>query len=382
MIYRKLGKDKIKVSQLGFGCMRLPIVNNDTKNINIEETRELLKYAINNGVNYIDTAYPYHGGKSEEIVGKILNEEKLREKVYLTSKLSLWMIDDKNKQEEFLNNQLTRTKQNYFDFYLVHALNKKSWNTAKQYDTLKFLDEAKKKGKIKYTGFSFHDESLELFKEIVDSYNWDLVQIQYNYLDTNYQAGKQGLEYCESKGIDCVIMEPLKGGQLAKELPIEAQTIFKQNDSNNSFASWALRWLFNQKNVKVVLSGMGELYEVVDNIKSASKYNEKGLTNIEKTLIKQTVAIINNKKRIPCTSCQYCMPCPQGVLIPNNFEYYNKYYDINSEKNKKDLINMYNETFIIEEKAKSCIKCGLCEKHCPQNLKIRDLLDEVKSIFK
>lgn len=381
MLYRELGKNKIKVSQLGFGCMRFPTLNNDSNNIDIEKTRKLLTYAINNGVNYIDTAYPYHGGKSEEVVGSILNEEKLRDKVFLTSKLSLWMIESKDKQEEFLNNQLKRMNQEYFDFYLIHAIDKKTWETVKKYDTLAFIEKAKKEGKIKHVGFSYHDESIDLFKEVVDSYDWDLVQIQYNYLDEFFQAGREGLDYCESRGIDCVIMEPLKGGQLANNLPKEVENVYKKANKDDSYASWSLRWLYNHKNVKVILSGMGKLEEVVDNIKSASKYKANELSDNEIKVINEVVNIINKKKRIDCTNCKYCMPCPQGVLIPNNFEYYNKYFYLDSQKNRDSIKFMYNKGFNNKEKASACIKCGLCETHCPQHLPIRDLLDKVKNIF-
>lgn len=381
MKYRELGKDKLKVSQLGYGCMRLPTIDGKEENIDVEKTRKLLRYAVDNGINYIDTAYPYHGGNSEGVVGKIINEENLRDKIYLATKLSLWMVKSKDKQEDFLNDQLKRMNQDYFDYYLVHALNKEAWNTVKEYDTLSFIDKSKKEGKIKHLGFSFHDESIELFKEIVDSYDWDFVQIQYNYLDEFFQAGKEGLNYCESKGIDCIIMEPLKGGQLVRDLPQEVKDMFGKADNEASFASWALRWLYNQPNVKVILSGMGKLEEVVDNIKSASKYEVNGLSDIEITTLNKAVSFIRGKERINCTNCKYCMPCPQGVLIPNNFEYYNKYFHLDTEKNRKEIKSMYHMGFNNEEMASACVKCGICETHCPQHLQIRDLLEKVKNIL-
>lgn len=381
MIYRELGKDKVKVSQLGFGCMRFPTIDGDTKNIDIAATTDLLRYAINNGVNYIDTAYPYHDGMSEVVVGDILNKENLRHKVNLVSKLSLWMIKSKDDLEKFLDDQLERSHQTYFDFYLVHALNKDYWKKVKDFDVLTFLDKAKKEGKIKYVGFSFHDESLDLFKEIVDGYNWDLAQIQYNYLDKYYQAGIEGLEYCESKGIGCVIMEPLKGGHLANNLPPEAEEVFKKANKNDSFASWSFKWLLNQNNVKVILSGMNDLNQVIDNIDTTSKYSVNSLSEEEKATIDNVLEIINKTKRIDCTNCKYCMPCPQGVLIPNNFAYYNKYYNFDCEKNRKSIKGMYNSIFIDSEKASACVECGLCETHCPQHLKIRKLLKDVTTLF-
>lgn len=377
MKYRELGKDKIKVSQIGFGCMRFPLNSEDTKDINIEETTKLLKYAISNGVNYIDTAYPYHGGMSEVVVGNILNTENLRDKVYLTSKLSLWMVESADKLDEFLNAQLKRSNQSHFDFYILHALNKENWKKAQNYKALEFLDKAKKEGKIKYTGFSFHDESISLFKEIVDSYDWDMVQIQYNYLDEYYQAGKEGLDYCESKGIGCVIMEPLKGGQLARELPPKAEEVYKEADKDASYASWSLKWLLNQKNVKVILSGMGALEEVKDNISSASSFDVGSLSDADTATISNVLSIIYKSKRIGCTNCKYCLPCPQGVLIPDNFKYYNKYYNLDSVKNKNKIKSEYKSVFTAKEKANACVECGLCETHCPQHLKIRDLLKEV-----
>ena len=377
MKYRELGKDKVKVSQLGFGCMRFPIIGKDTKNIDKEATREMLKYAVDNGVNYIDTAFPYHGGMSEEVVGEILNSENLRDKVFLTSKLSLWMVESPNKMDAFLDDQLKRTKQNYFDFYLIHALDKGGWQKVKDYKALDFLDKAKKEGKIKYTGFSFHDESVDVFKEIVDSYDWDLVQIQYNYLDENYQAGREGLEYCASKGIDCVIMEPLKGGNLANKLPSAAEKEFKKADNNSSYASWSFKWLLNQANVKVILSGMGALSEVKDNIDSASKFDVNELTKEDSTIINNVVNLINNTKRIDCTNCKYCLPCPQGVLIPKTFELFNKYHYYDSLIDKQGIKDKYKSSLTADESASACVECGKCETLCPQHLKIMDLLKQV-----
>lgn len=377
MKYRELGKDKVKVSQLGFGCMRFPIIGDDTKNIDVEATTEMLKYAVKNGVNYVDTAFPYHGEMSEIVVGEILNKENLRDKVHLVSKLSIWLIDDSDKMEEFLDNQLKRSQQSYFDFYLIHALNKENWDKAKSFNVLQFLDKAKKSGKIKYTGFSFHDESLDVFKDIVDSYDWDMVQIQYNYLDEYYQAGREGLEYCESKGIGCVIMEPLKGGSLVRNLPSKAIETFKESNSEASIASWAIKWLLNQKNVKVVLSGMSALEEVRDNIKSASEFTTDCLGKEEEKAIKSVVKIINNTKRIECTNCEYCQPCPHGVLIPKNFNYYNDFLSSPLRDHRDSVRENYRLHITGEERSDACVDCGICETNCPQNLKIRDLLKEV-----
>ena len=271
MLYRKMPRIKENLSILGFGCMRFPILDGDVTKIDEEKSEEMLKYAIDNGVNYIDTAYPYHGatvlgGASEPFVGRVL-ASGYRDKVMLATKLPCWFIEKREDMDFFLNKQLKRLQTDHIDFYLVHALNSQYWSSMVPMGIKDFLDSARVDGRIRYAGFSFHDDSLDLFKEIVDAYNWDFCQIQYNYLDENYQAGKEGLEYAVEKGLGIVIMEPLKGGSLAVNMPDDAKKVFKSANPDRKPVDWALSWLWNQKDVHVVLSGMNALEQVVENIK-------------------------------------------------------------------------------------------------------------------
>ncbi len=242
---------KEELSILGFGCMRFPILDGDVTKIDEEKSEQMLKYAIDNGVNYIDTAYPYHGatvlgGASEPFVGRVL-ASGYRDKVMLATKLPCWFIEKREDMDIFLNKQLKRLQTDHIDFYLVHALNSKYWSSMVPMGIADFLDSARGDGRIRYAGFSFHDDSVDLFKEIVDAYNWDFCQIQYNYLDENYQAGKEGLEYAVEKGLGIVIMEPLKGGSLAVNMPDDAKKVFKSANPDRKPVDWALSWLWNQQ---------------------------------------------------------------------------------------------------------------------------------------
>lgn len=378
MLYREFGKTNEKVSILGFGCMRLPLIpGGDPSQIDEEKAMGLVRYAIDNGVNYIDTAYPYHGngmtrggGASEPFVGRAL-KDGYREKVKLATKLPSWLIQSRSDMDKYLNEQLERLDTDHIDFYLVHALNKTDWERLKANGIDEFLDSAIKDGRIKYAGFSFHDK-LEVFKEIVDYYNWSFCQIQYNYLDEEFQAGTEGLEYAAERGLGVTIMEPIRGGKLVN-IPDEAKKAFDKADVKRSPAEWALKWVWNHPEVKVVLSGMNTLEQLVENIKAAGETPENSLTEKELAIVDEVKTIIKGKMKVNCTACGYCMPCPAGVNIPRCFSAYNTYNMFPGDKSYENLPE--------KEKATSCVKCGKCEQHCPQSLPIREHLQTIKEVF-
>ena len=376
MLYRKLGKTGEEVSILGFGCMRFQILDKDYGKINEEEAIKQLRYAIDNGVNYIDTAYPYHNGNSEIVVGKALLDS-YREKVKLATKLPTWAITCREDMDKYLNEQLEKLQTNYIDFYLIHSLNTARWENALKHGLFDFIEKSLADGRIKHIGFSFHDE-LPVFKEIIDAYDWEFCQIQYNFMDENYQAGTEGLEYAAQKGIGIVIMEPLRGGSLAKNIPDDIQQMWDSAKVKRSAAGWALRFLWNRPDIGVVLSGMNEMSQIEENIKEASVAYPNSLSQEEVDLIDKVKNIYISRTAINCTKCRYCMPCPFGVNIPGVFNFYN---NASMFQDKKFAKGQYY-TFVQEgSRAKDCKKCGKCEKVCPQNLPIREYMDKVMEEF-
>ena len=379
MLYRKLGKTDEMVSILGFGCMRLPLLpGGDPTKIDEILAIELVHHAIDEGINYIDTAYPYHGtgmasaGQSEPFVAKAL-KNGYREKVKLATKLPSWLIKTRADMDKYLNEQLARLETDTIDFYLVHAINKEFWSSLKEAGIAEFLDQAIKDGRIKYAGFSFHDK-LDLFKEVVDYYDWSFCQIQYNYLDEKFQAGTEGLDYAAQKGLGIVIMEPLRGGKLAANLPEDVQNAFNQAEIKRTPADWALRWVWNHPKVSVVLSGMNAMDQVTENLNSANKAEPGSLTANDKGIIDQVKAIFKEKIKVDCTACGYCMPCPEGVNIPTCFSMYNNHHMFGKEE-------AYHIWLAPQQQASNCLECGLCETHCPQGISIREELKNVKAVF-
>ncbi len=384
MQYRKFGKLDFEVSALGFGAMRLPtegsLDSGDRLSNNILEAEaiKMIRYAIDQGVNYVDTAYGYHKGSSEILVGKAL-QDGYRDKVKLATKSPVWLIKKPGDFERLLEEQLNKLKTNHIDFYLLHALSRDRWrNIILKHDILKHAEAAKQAGKIKYIGFSFHDDE-DAFFEIVDGYDkWDFCQIQYNYMDIHEQAGMKGLKYAAGKGLGIVIMEPLLGGRLASP-PKDIKEILDENGSGRSPSYWALEWLWNQTEVSVVLSGMSNLKQVEENLESADHSGVGLLGAGDEEVIERVRNRYGERAVIPCTGCSYCMPCPNNVNIPRNFELYNgsvAYDDVEGSR------VTYNNFFSEENRASSCIGCRICEDKCPQKILISEWMPKVHGILR
>lgn len=382
MLYRKFGKTNEEVSVLGFGCMRLPVIDGAQDKIDDEKAVKMVRYAIDHGVNYIDTAYPYHGtgfdkgGESEPFVARALRDG-YRERVNIATKLPVWLVHSREDMDKYLNEQLSRLETDTIDFYLLHALNKSVWSNLQSLGVCEFLDQAIKDGRIRYAGFSFHD-NIDSFKSIVDAYDWSFCQIQYNYLDENYQAGTEGLKYAADKGLGVTIMEPLRGGSLINKLPKEIEGAWDKAPQKRTPAQWALRWVMNHPEVSVVLSGMTTMEHVFDNVNTANEGKANSLAKEELELIDFTKKTFKEKMKLNCTGCRYCMPCPAGVDIPGHFSMYNNAFLFDSIQFAKV---QYNMNIPQEAKAVNCVECGRCESHCPQHISIRQELKNVRAAF-
>jgi len=366
MEYRQLEKLGISPSLLGFGCMRFP--KTAEGKIDEKEAEKMIDHAISSGVTYIDTAYPYHNGDSEPFVGRVLKKYP-RDSFYLATKLPIWELNTKEDVKRIFDSQLERLDVDYVDFYLLHALDKTKWQKVLDLDVLPFVEEMRAQGKIRYIGFSFHDE-YEVFEQILTYRDWDFCQIQYNYMDRDIQAGDKGYALTEKLGVPLVIMEPIKGGSLAV-LPEDIDEMFKKENPEASTSSWALRWVASHPNVKVILSGMSTYAQVEDNLATFNQENIV-LSEKEQAVVDQVTAAIKSRVKNGCTGCAYCMPCPFGINIPRNFSIWNTeaMYG-NTEKAKEAYAGLK------EAQAALCKKCGKCEKMCPQSLPIREDLVRV-----
>lgn len=375
MEYREMEKMGIRTSLLGFGCMRFP--TNTDGSINEEETLDMIDKAYQSGVTYFDTAYPYHGGKSEEVTGRALARYP-RDSYYLATKLPIWEVKSVADAERIFQEQLKRLQKDYVDFYLMHALNAGSWKTIKELDLLGYCEKLRAEGKIKYLGFSFHDE-YAVFEEILTAYPWDFCQIQLNYMDKDTQATLKGVELAKKLKIPMIIMEPIKGGSLAK-LPYDGiDELFKKALPEASTSSWALRYAGSFDNVKVVLSGMSTMAQVEDNLDTFAHFEP--LNETEQRIIEQVADALNKRVQNGCTGCRYCMPCPAGVDIPHCFGIWNRYHIY---ENVNETKWSWTHNIEAEKKASNCIKCGKCEQACPQHIAIREdlacLQEELDSI--
>ena len=359
---RRLEKLNIETSLLGFGCMRFPTT--PTGEIDEPVAEKMLDKAISEGVNYIDTAYPYHNGKSETFVGRVLQKYD-RGSFYLATKLPVWLVNTLEDVDRLLEEQLKKLQTDYIDFYLLHALNKEHWDKMKEIGCLEHLEKLRAAGKIKYIGFSFHD-SYEVFEDIISYRDWDFCQIQLNYMDAEEQAGLKGYELAASKNIPLVIMEPVKGGSLA----VFAEDImakFHEIDAESSAASFALRWVGSLPGVKVILSGMSSMEQVEDNLNTFRAF--KPLSEKEQETISQVTETLRDRVQNGCTGCRYCMPCPAGVDIPGCFSAWNTYH---MYQNYNTVAWRWENDLGDKKQAKNCVKCGKCEQVCPQKLSIRE----------
>ncbi|MDO4294381.1 MAG: aldo/keto reductase [Eubacteriales bacterium] len=358
---RKLEKLGIETSLLGYGCMRFPTTPEGR--IDEPKAEALLDRAIAAGVNYIDTAYPYHNGESEPFVGKVLQKYD-RDSFFLATKLPLWAVNSLEDAKRIFAEQLERLRTDHIDFYLLHALNKEKWELMKKLGVVDYCAQLKEEGKIRYYGFSFHDE-YEVFEDILRYRDWDFCQIQYNYMDTQEQAGDRGYALAEQLGVPLVIMEPVKGGSLAN-FSDDINERFQAVEPEASIASWALRWVGSHPNVKVILSGMSTMGQVEDNLKTFADF--RPLDEREQSVIADIVKELKSRVQNGCTACRYCMPCPAGVNIPGNFAAWNRFHIYGTYEHVK---NAWEKDLKEEEKAKNCVRCGKCEKVCPQKLSIR-----------
>jgi predicted aldo/keto reductase-like oxidoreductase len=387
MQYRKMGSLDWEVSALGFGCMRLPSRRFSLMGVDLEESKRIIRYGIDRGINYIDTAWPYHLGESEKFLGEIL-KDGYREKVKLVTKLPMFLVRKTDDFDRFLNTQMERLQTDYLDIYLFHSMDAGAFDKVKRLGLIEKMEQARKQGRIGHIGFSFHDTQ-PVFKEIVDYYDWDMVQIQYNYMDTGLQATTDGLEYAHSKDMAVVIMEPVKGGTLANP-PKEAVEVMNTSAVKRTPVDWALQFLWNRPEVATVLSGMSNMQQVVENCDSADRSGIHSLSKDEEGVITRLAEIYQEKILVPCTGCGYCMPCPTGVNIPQNFAILNNYsleqgglrrFQLRRKYKKlvgtKDKVNKENPN----GNALLCVNCGECLDKCPQEINIPEELEKVHAIL-
>ena len=374
---RVFGKHGFEIPILGYGIMRMPTTGPGSRDIDEGQALEMIRYAIDNGVTYIDTAYNYHGGMSELFVARAL-KDGYREKVTLATKMPHWLVNAPEDLDRLLNEQLSRLEAQYIDCYLLHGINKTSWKKLQDNGVLDFLDKAKADGRIRFAGFSFHDP-IVIFKDILDSYHWDFCMIQLNYMDEYNQAGIDGLRYAAGKGLPVIIMEPLLGGRLAHGQPAEVERIWAESGFKRSPAEWGLRWVWNLPEITSVLSGMSTMEQISENIRIAKEALPSSLSIYELEVIEQVKQVYRKRTKVNCTKCMYCMPCPYQVQIPMIFEWYNEHsmFDVPQQ----EISGYYGHMIERKGDASMCTSCGKCESVCPQGINICDTLREFHSAF-
>jgi len=382
MQYRPFGKQGWQASALGFGCMRLPTIDGKSGNINQEEAIRMIHYAIDQGVNYFDTAFGYHERQSEIVVGKALSGG-WRDKVNLVTKLPMWLVEAQDDYDRFLEEQLRKLQTDHLDVYLFHGLNRDAWHKVQRLNLLEKAERAVADGRIGAVGFSFHD-NVDAFKEIIDGYDkWAMAQIQYNYMDVENQAGTEGLRYAGERKIAVVVMEPLLGGKLARTIPSVGPlwadyAVENPETAGRNPAEWALQWLWDQPEVTVALSGMSTFEQVEQNIASANRSLVGQMTAADLALIATVRDAINQRSPIPCTACEYCLPCPNGVAIPRNFDVYNGGAMYDDPAGSRFA---YKRWIGDSEKAAVCIACQECEPKCPQKIEISRWMPVVEEVL-
>ena len=378
MKYRTFGRLDKQVSVLGFGCMRLPVVGTDATGIDEPKATDMLRYAIDCGVNYVDTGYMYHNGSSELFVVRAL-QDGYRQRVNLVTKLATWLVKTEADFDRLLNEQLQKLQTDHLDFYLLHALNKSSWPKVRDLGVLRWAEGAVADGRIGGLGFSFHD-SYACFKEIVDAYDgWALCQIQYNYIDEGIQAGTAGLKYAASKGLAVVVMEPIRGGRLG-HLPEPVKEILDKAGTNRTQADWALQWVWHHPEVSVVLSGMNTMQQVVENLGSADRAAAGSLSADELEGIAEAREKYRELCPIPCTECRYCMPCPNDVLIHHNLALYNLAV-MHGELELARQQYAFGERSDKDIRAAACLQCRECEELCPQGILISEWMPKIHAVL-
>jgi len=366
--YRPFGKLDWQVSALGFGAMRLPVLDNDNNVIDEELATRMVRYAIDHGVNYVDTAYTYHGGQSESFLGRAL-QDGYRQRVKLATKLPIWLVQQADDFDRYLDEQLERLQTDHIDCYLLHNLKLPVWRHMRDLSVLPRAEKALSDGRIGYLGFSFHDR-FEVFQQILGEYaGWTFCQIQYNFMDVDYQAGMRGLKYAAAKGLAVVVMEPVRGGRLAHNVPPVVQAIWDLAPVRRTPADWALQWVWNQPEVAVALSGMSAMEHVVENVKAASEALPASLNPADLDLFERVREAYKARTVVDCTECRYCMPCPQGINIPLVFSCRNDaalFDDLEGARRGYGMEVGLNHT----APATACVECGQCEEACTQKIEI------------
>jgi predicted aldo/keto reductase-like oxidoreductase len=379
VLYRKLGKNGPDVSILGFGAMRLPVVGDVQTAVDVPLATQMIRGAIDAGVNWIDTAYPYHSGslsepgQSEVAVGLAL-ADGYRDRVHVATKLPSWLVRTRDDMDRFLEGQLERLGTDHIDGYLLHALNEEYWTRLEGLGVREFLDAAIADGRIRYAGFSYHHD-VPTFKRVVDAYDWTFAQIQYNLLDVDYQAGKRGLRYAAARGIGVVVMEPLKGGRLAGRVPQDVAAAWATAETKRTPAEWALRWVWNDADVSMLLSGMSTPDQLAENLAIAEHGVADSMSEPECDLVERVRDIYRSRLVADCTACKYCMPCPVGVDIPGCIR------PLNNARLYDDVESARTAYAKVAVKASACTECGSCEERCPQGIPIPDVLHEAAELF-
>lgn len=379
MQYRRFGKLEWKVSALGFGAMRLPLTDRDPVSVDEDESIRMIRYAIDHGVNYLDTAYMYHAGQGERIVGRAL-QDGYRQRMKLATKLPVRLVESAQDFDRLFNEQLERLGTEKIDFYLMHGLNSQSWANVRDLGVLGWAEGKISHGQIDYLGFSFHDD-YKAFKGIVDDYdNWTLCQIQYNYMDVTYQAGTRGLKYAAAKGLAVVVMEPLRGGRLAKNPPEQVAKVWASAAQKRTPAEWGLLWVWNHPEVALALSGMSLMEQVVENVAVAGRSGPGTFATNELTLINRIRKAYRGLNPISCTSCGYCMPCSSGVEIPGIFQMYNDAMMWNDPRNGRFRYRGPGG-LKEEQRADQCTECEECLDACPQDIAIPEWLQKAHALL-